>query len=269
GLLENLINQGKEYIFISNVDNLGATVDLDLLYHIVDSEAEFAMEVVERTRADVEGGLLVGYQGRPKLVELSQVPAERQDDFRKKHPLFNTNNIWVSLRGMQRRVARDDMQLDVTVRERIVNGSKTLQLETPAGGAIQCFEHVLVLKVPRARYLPVKSTSDLFLAQSNLYSVRHGNLVMNPERPDKHTPLIKLGREFSHVEEYLRRIPHGVPNILELEHLTVAGDVTFGAGVTLKGTVIVVANEGSVIMIPEGTVLQDKVVTGHLRILDH
>ena len=65
------------------------------------------------------------------------------------------------------------------------------------------------------------------------------------------------------------RIPHGVPNIIELDHLTVAGDVTFGTGVTLRGTVIIVANEGAVIMIPDGTVLKDKVVTGHLRILDH
>ena len=36
-----------------------------------------------------------------------------------------------------------------------------------------------------------------------------------------------------------------------------------------QGTVIIVANEGSVIMIPDGTVLEDKVVTGNLRILDH
>ncbi|CAM9321242.1 unnamed protein product, partial [Discosporangium mesarthrocarpum] len=51
--------------------------------------------------------------------------------------------------------------------------------------------------------------------------------------------------------------------------LTVQGDVIFGENVTLKGTVIIVANEGSVIMIPDGTVLQDSVVTGNLRILDH
>lgn len=36
-----------------------------------------------------------------------------------------------------------------------------------------------------------------------------------------------------------------------------------------QGTVIIVANEGSVIMIPDGTVLRDSVVTGNLRILDH
>ena len=38
---------------------------------------------------------------------------------------------------------------------------------------------------------------------------------------------------------------------------------------TAQGTVIIVANEGSVIMVPDGTVLEDKVLTGNLRILDH
>lgn len=30
GLLQKFIDEGKEYIFISNIDNLGATVDLGL-----------------------------------------------------------------------------------------------------------------------------------------------------------------------------------------------------------------------------------------------
>lgn len=95
----------------------------------------------------------------------------------------------------------------------------------------------MTIVVDRGRYLPVKSTSDLFLVQSNLYGVRHGSLVMSAERPDASTPLIKLGREFNSVEDYLRRIPHGVPTITHLDHLTVAGDVVFGENVTLKVTI--------------------------------
>eukprot|EP00638_Chattonella_subsalsa_P019207 CAMPEP_0117888844 /NCGR_PEP_ID=MMETSP0950-20121206/22182_1 /TAXON_ID=44440 /ORGANISM="Chattonella subsalsa, Strain CCMP2191" /LENGTH=92 /DNA_ID=CAMNT_0005747409 /DNA_START=317 /DNA_END=595 /DNA_ORIENTATION=- len=82
-------------------------------------------------------------------------------------------------------------------------------------------------------------------------------------------PIVKLGKYFSTIEDYDRRVTYGVPNILELDHLTVAGDVHFGRDVTLKGTVIVVANEGSVIMIPDGSILEDKVITGNLSILDH
>ncbi|CAN0066244.1 unnamed protein product, partial [Ectocarpus sp. 8 AP-2014] len=183
---------------------------------------------------------------------------------------------WANLRSLQRLVAKEEMSLEVNVRERQVSGLKTIQLETCGASAIQCFDKVMAIVVNRARYLPVKSTSDLFLVQSNLYGVRHGSLVMSAERPDGSTPLIKLGREFTSVEDYLRRIPHGVPTITQLDHLTVAGDVMFGENVTLKaggaflhGTVIIVANEGSVIMIPDGTVLRDSVVTGNLRILDH
>jgi UTP--glucose-1-phosphate uridylyltransferase len=51
--------------------------------------------------------------------------------------------------------------------------------------------------------------------------------------------------------------------------LTVTGDVTFGKGVVLKGTVIIVANHGSRIDIPAGSVLEDKVVSGGLHIVDH
>jgi UTP--glucose-1-phosphate uridylyltransferase len=56
---------------------------------------------------------------------------------------------------------------------------------------------------------------------------------------------------------------------VNLDHLTVSGNVHFGAGVALRGTVIIVANEGAEIHIPAGSILENKVVTGNLRILEH
>lgn len=36
GLLKKFLDQGKEYMFVSNIDNLGATVDVNiLLVHLV------------------------------------------------------------------------------------------------------------------------------------------------------------------------------------------------------------------------------------------
>ena len=87
--------------------------------------------------------------------------------------------------------------------------------------------------MPRSRFLPVKGSSDLLLVQSDLYSLTHGQLIMNPQRPFPTVPLIKLGKEFSKVGDYLSRFS-SIPTILELDHLTITGDVTIGSGVTFK-----------------------------------
>ena len=144
--------EGKEYIFISNVDNLGAVVrgaarthplprrargiprsvcihrvankqyafanasaltcstvgdrvaqvDLNILYHMMNEELQFVMEVrgrsakasecclvprarsstpkkqvTNRTRADIKGGILVEYEGRARMLEAAEASAAR------------------------------------------------------------------------------------------------------------------------------------------------------------------------------------------------
>lgn len=44
---------------------------------------------------------------------------------------------------------------------------------------------------------------------------------------------VKLGSSFDKVKEFLKRF-QGIPDLLELDHLTVSGDVWFGRDVTLK-----------------------------------
>lgn len=121
GLLEQFIEQGKEFMFLSNIDNLGATVDLresifngflysismfnvlDILQHLLTdaSKHEFLMEVTDKTRADVkvrrrrrrkvfistvfrcfQGGTLIEYEGKLRLLEIAQVPKEHVDEFK-------------------------------------------------------------------------------------------------------------------------------------------------------------------------------------------
>lgn len=76
--------------------------------------------------------------------------------------------------------------------------------------------------------------------------------------------------------------------MLELDHLTVSGDVWFGRNITLRGTVIIVANEGSRIDLPDGSILENsasslrisslysllialcaELVSGNVSIIDH
>merc|ERR1719337_625230 len=45
GTLDKLIEKGFKYMFVSNSDNLGATMDIKILTHFVKSKAPFIMEV--------------------------------------------------------------------------------------------------------------------------------------------------------------------------------------------------------------------------------
>ena len=54
---------------------------------------------------------------------------------------------------------------------------------------------------------------------------------------------------FPQVGDFLNRFA-SVPDILELDHLTVSGNVTFGRGASAKGTVIIIANHGEQVRVP-------------------
>ena len=97
GILDQLIEQGKEYVFVSNIDNLGATVDEKILQHVFESKTEFLMELTDKTKADVKGGTLINYDGHVRLLEIAQVPSQHVDDFKsiKKFKIFNTNNLMI------------------------------------------------------------------------------------------------------------------------------------------------------------------------------
>lgn len=270
GLVDTLLAAGKEYIFVSNVDNLGATVDLNILKNIVDRNVEYCMELTDKTRADIKGGTIISYDGKVSLLEVAQVPSQHMEEFKSvtKFKVFNTNNIWVSLVAIKRLMQARAIQLDIIVNNKEVSGQKVIQLETAIGAGIAYFDNACGVNVPRSRFLPVKSTSDLLLIQSNLYSLKSGSLVTNPSRQFASIPVIKLGTEFKKVVQYLERFG-SIPDVLELDHLTVSGDVTFGANTALKGTVIIVANPGNKIMIPDGSVIENKVVVGSLHVIPH
>lgn len=275
-LLADFIEQGKEYVFVSNIDNLGATVDINILKYLLDTDKAhrpgFVMEVTDKTQADVKGGTLIQYEGKLRLLEIAQVPKDHVEEFKsvKKFKIFNTNNLWMSLKSIDKLVASQSIHMEIISNPKhLANGLNVIQLETAAGAAMKDFENSIGINVPRSRFLPVKKTQDLLLIMSNLYSLNQGSLTINPARPFLTVPLVKLGdAQFAKVRDFLRRFA-SIPDILELNHLTVSGDVTFGTGVKLKGTVIIIANHGDRIDIPSGSVLENKIISGNLRILDH
>ncbi|KAL2065005.1 hypothetical protein VTL71DRAFT_4145 [Oculimacula yallundae] len=276
GILDKLIERGVEILFLSNVDNLGAVVDLRILQHMVKTDAEYIMELTDKTKADVKGGTIIDYEGSVRLLEIAQVPKEHTNEFKsiKKFKYFNTNNIWLNLKAVKRIVENNELEMEIIPNNKSIPADKKgesdvsiVQLETAVGAAIRHFKNAHGVNVPRRRFLPVKTCSDLMLVKSDLYSLKHGQLQIDPSRFGP-APLIKLGNDFKKVSDFQKRIG-SIPKIIELDHLTITGAVNLGRGVTLKGTVIIVATEGSTIDIPPGSILENVVVQGSLRLLEH
>ena len=190
----------------------------------------------------------------------------------------------------------ENLDLEIIINQKSLDdGQPVIQLETAAGAAIKHFKGAHGVNVPRSRFLPVKSCSDLLLIKSDIYSLEHGQLVINPSRMFENTPVIKLGDHFkkvsfelpspdeillsfttwqsltfffisAQIQQFQKRFKK-IPKIIELDHLTVTGDVNFGRNVTLRGTVIIVANEGQRIDIPDGCVLENRLLSGNLNMI--
>lgn len=141
----------------------------------------------------------------------------------------------MKLDAIKRVVSDKKLNLEIIVNNKTLErGLNVIQLETAVGAAMKTFDNSVGINVPRSRFLPVKKTSDLLLVMSNLYSLKNGSLVMSAQRMFPTTPLVKLGdNHFSKVKEFLSRFAN-IPDLIDLDHLTVSGDVTFGRGVSLR-----------------------------------
>jgi len=265
GLLDQMLSEDKEYVFISNIDNLGATVDLKILQYLQQSNAPFVMEVTPKTIADVKGGTLVTLNNHIRLLEIAQVPKAHTRDFMnvRKFKVFNTNNIWINLRALKTKLEQAPLALDLIVNQKKIGNLPIIQLETALGSAISQFPQSKAILVDRNRFLPVKTTSDLLLVQSNLFLLDGGNIIRNPDRHFDQLPLISLGKHFQTVEQYQERIPN-IPNIVDLHALTIIGNVYLGNEITLSGNVIINC-EREVLHIPNQSHLYDQFLTGNLK----
>jgi UTP--glucose-1-phosphate uridylyltransferase len=247
GMLAQLRAADVRYAFVSNGDNLGAVLDERILGYFVRQELPFMMEVADRTAADRKGGHLAQLpNGQLVLRESAQCPVEDMDAFQdiERHKYFNTNNLWVNLEALDRLLADRENILGLplirnskTVDPRDPASTPVYQLETAMGAAVAVFPRAGAICVPRTRFAPVKSTSDLLAVRSDAYVLTDDwRVVVNPARTLPQPVVVDLdGRYYNLIDNMEARFPEGVPSLLECESLTVRGDVTFGRGVALQG----------------------------------
>jgi UTP--glucose-1-phosphate uridylyltransferase len=262
GMLDTLLEHGYEYLYLSNSDNLGAALEPRILDWFAREQLPFVSEVVDRTDDDRKGGHLARRRDGGGLVlrETAQVPDEDRDAFEdvERHRFFNANNIWVNLRALQAALEERGgvLGLPMIVNRKTVDPNdpsspEVLQLETAMGAAIGVFEGAAAVHVPRVRFAPVKTTSNLLVVRSDAYELADDWTVrLAPQRSA--APSVELSSEFKLLRGFEERFPAGPPSLVEAERLEVEGDVRFGADVVVRGRVRV---EGPA-SIPDGAVLE-------------
>jgi len=265
GILHSLLDQGFRYAMIANADNLGATPDERIAGYLAREEIPFLMEVVEGTAADRKGGHIARRIEDATMVlrETAQTPAEDQDSFRdyRRWRYYNTNNLWVDLKLLDETMTRHHgvLQLPLIVNPKTVDprdpsSPAVVHLESAMGAAISSFAGARILRVPRSRFIPVKTTDDLLVLRSDVYSLTTDLLVQPVAARANDLPLVELDpKHYKLLDDFEAHFPAGPPSLIDAKRLRVQGDVTFGRDVVVRGEVDVVADEPR--RIADGTVL--------------
>ncbi len=267
GTLEQMLDAGYEYAFLSNSDNLGAVLEPRILAWLAAEEIPFLMEVTRKTEADRKGGhpARLKETGRLILRESAQTPEEDMDSFRDidRWTHVNTNNLWVNLRQLADvlREREGVLGLPMIVNKKTVDPSddgspEVYQLETAMGAALGVIEGAQVLSVPRTRFAPVKTTDDLLVLRSDAYVLTDDfHVAVAPEREG--APFVELDpKVYKRLRDFDARFPEGPPSLVAAERFVVKGDVRFGRDVVARGAVEVRQEGSDQRVIEDGAVLE-------------
>jgi len=174
GLLSAFVARGGRYVWIANLDNLGASIDAALLGHFIERQAELMVEVTQK--AGDKGGIPVWADAQDShgvvvrrlqvLEEFRLPPAFEASSVR----VFNTNTF----------VVKADALLHAQVRwswfevEKKVGDRNAVQFERLIQELTAALPATYV-RVPRegaaSRFLPVKDYEELAKRRDNIREV--------------------------------------------------------------------------------------------------
>ena len=120
------------------------------------------------------------------------------------------------------------------------------------GAAIQCFSGAQAILIPRSRFAPVKTTSDLLSLSSDAYEeTPDRRMVLRPERNGV-PPNVKLDGTYKFVDSLSSLIPEGSPSLLRCKKLEIKGKVVLSAGIVFEGNVTVSNKGDTAATVPAG-----------------
>jgi UTP--glucose-1-phosphate uridylyltransferase len=154
-LVDTFVARGGKYVWITNVDNLGASIDEAVLGRFIESGADVQCEVC--AKAGDKGGIPVHAEGKLQVLEEFRLPQAFDP---KTVNVFNTNTFLVKAEH----VARTPMRFTYFEVEKTVDGRTAIQFERLIQ-EITAYLSSTYLEIPRegeeSRFLPVKDFDEL------------------------------------------------------------------------------------------------------------
>lgn len=175
-LLSSFLQTGHEkYVWITNLDNLGASIDPLILGWHIEYGSELTVEVVDKVGSD-RGGIPARWNGRPVILEEFRLPQSFDPSSVR---VFNTNSFLVDARALLE-LAMDFTWLRV---EKSVEGRPAIQHERLVGEITTALD-TRFLRVPRdgerSRFLPVKDAKELEARRSSIEEVVKRRGMLGP-----------------------------------------------------------------------------------------
>jgi len=154
-VLADFVARGGKYVWITNLDNLGASIDEAVLGHFLETKADVQCEVVPK--AGDKGGIPVHAEGKLQVLEEFRFPPTFDPST---VPVFNTNTFLVRAEPL----ATAPLGWTWFEVEKKVDGALAVQFERLIQ-EISAYLRTAFLEVPRSgpesRFLPVKDMEEL------------------------------------------------------------------------------------------------------------
>ena len=165
GILAALRARGVELLFMSNVDNLAATLDPAVIGAHAEERAELTFEVARLDPGD-KGGVPARLDGRLQVIEAMRYPRGFEE---RSIPLFSTNSFVLDVAAVDREF--DLSWFRVTKQ---VEGRPAIQFERLVN-QLTAFVRARGLAISRdgtdSRFLPVKDPPDLAARRASIEAV--------------------------------------------------------------------------------------------------
>ena len=240
GTLNRCLDEGIDYLFISNADNLAATYDARIASYIADHNIPFLIELTSKSDAYVKGGTIIKSDNQFHLWESAQVCDKHLPLFQSQ-PYFNTNNIWVHVSSLIELIETQSLHLDLIQNSKTIGDKSYIQLEYAMGSAIQSFVDAKLLVSPRSRFFPVKKMGDYLLLISDFCDITdNGQLVWDQSC----TPIVDCLPPFDRIDNFDAHVKV-VPSLKNVSKLTLGGPVYFESHVSISGDLSIIAADNA------------------------